>query len=183
MRRWAGWTLLLMLASMPAAHACTPIMSVGFAGVFAGWAVWLALALAFHYRHPSVDFDLTPWCWLPFCFVPFSVPLFALMLFPFALMVFAFPMHLAVEFFSAWSRRKVEPLAASRMGLYGLPLVVTIAVGAWAKWALYGPLGGLRVMLWNYGQSPEVGFLVLAVAVGAAVLVRKVLQPPRDLTV
>ncbi len=160
--------LALALACTRQAEACTPILSVGFGGVMAGWLVWLILAPF----AGSISSSRLFWAIVvPVGMVTFAVPMFAPFLLAAALLAIAFPMHLALEFFDAL----FHPQTASRaLRLFwnGLPLAVMLGLGLSAKAWLYGEHGGLRSLLWNYTHEAEAVFFAIWMVVGAAVLAK-----------
>lgn len=150
--------------------ACTPIVSVGFVGIFAGWLAWILISL-FLLRSPVVTeskSDVTYAASVPAGCLAFSVPMFGVLLIPMVIYCIAFTMHLAVEFVASWSARTHRP---ARMLRYGIPLALTVAIGIHFKYELYSQNGGWRVFWYNYSGGNTV-FFMFCVAVGFVLLVK-----------
>jgi len=160
----------LFFACTGPALACTPIISVGFGGLMAGFLVWCVLALCL----PGVSSSASRAFWLvtvPIGMFTFVLPMLAPLLFLAAFVAIAFPMHLAVEFFDAWCHPQT-PSRSARLVVNGIPLALVLGLGLGAKGLLYGPYGGLRSLVWNYLHEAEAVFFAIWLLTGAVVLVR-----------
>ena len=166
--RRATLVLALVLACTLRAEACTPIVSVGFKGVLAGWLVWLLLApFAGLLSSSRLVWAIA----VPVGMLTFAVPAFAPVLFVAMLLAIAFPMHLACEFFDALFHPQTAS-RAFRLLWNGLPLALMLILGVSAKAWLYGENGGLRAFLWNYSHEAEAVVYAIWMVVGAVVLAR-----------
>ncbi|MBI2266177.1 MAG: hypothetical protein HYU64_13550 [Armatimonadetes bacterium] len=145
---------LLALAGPSPAFACTPIMSVGYYGVMAGYLVWVVLALIFAWRYGALRYDFAKWAILvPIGFFWFAVPI-AILALPAAILFLAFPMHLAVEFCTALFDNTIpRGEKIPRLIYFGLPTLVILGLGIAFKILIYAREGGLRAFVWNYSEG------------------------------